>query len=86
MHPKCINASNPFHECVEYCFRRIAEAVNQNKTDASGFSFSNKVLIEKKKGTNFGFFEGFADTYILLIVYDQMFKLASLIFVGGFFF
>ncbi|XP_042488811.1 pre-mRNA-splicing factor syf2-like [Macadamia integrifolia] len=26
VHPDCINASNPFHECVEYCFRRIAEA------------------------------------------------------------
>ncbi|KAJ4834535.1 hypothetical protein Tsubulata_013679, partial [Turnera subulata] len=26
VHPDCINASNPYHECVEYCFRRIAEA------------------------------------------------------------
>ncbi|KAL4318867.1 hypothetical protein GQ457_18G018440 [Hibiscus cannabinus] len=26
VHPDCINASNPFHECVEYCFRKIAEA------------------------------------------------------------
>ncbi|KAG9452894.1 hypothetical protein H6P81_005798 [Aristolochia fimbriata] len=25
-HPDCINASNPYHECVEYCFRKIAEA------------------------------------------------------------
>ncbi|CAL9181215.1 unnamed protein product [Musa hybrid cultivar] len=25
-HPDCINASNPYHECVEYCFKRIAEA------------------------------------------------------------
>lgn len=26
VHPDCINASNPYHECVEYCFKRIAEA------------------------------------------------------------
>lgn len=24
--PDCINASNPYHECVDYCFQRIAEA------------------------------------------------------------
>ncbi|ESR35821.1 hypothetical protein KPL70_022228 [Citrus sinensis] len=26
VHPDCINASNPYHECVDYCFRKIAEA------------------------------------------------------------
>ncbi|MBA0872710.1 hypothetical protein Goshw_019083 [Gossypium schwendimanii] len=26
VHPDCINASNPYHECVEYCFRKIVEA------------------------------------------------------------
>ncbi|KAJ8427131.1 hypothetical protein Cgig2_030293 [Carnegiea gigantea] len=26
VHPDCINALNPYHECVEYCFRKIAEA------------------------------------------------------------
>ncbi|KAL9274373.1 Pre-mRNA-splicing factor syf2-like protein [Drosera capensis] len=26
VHPLCINASNPYHECVDYCFRKIAEA------------------------------------------------------------
>ncbi|THU57136.1 hypothetical protein C4D60_Mb03t00320 [Musa balbisiana] len=25
-HPDCINASNPYHECAEYCFKRISEA------------------------------------------------------------
>lgn len=29
VHPDCINASNPYHECVEYCFRKIAEAKAQ---------------------------------------------------------
>ncbi|VVB03771.1 unnamed protein product [Arabis nemorensis] len=26
VHPDCIKASNPYHECVEYCFKKIAEA------------------------------------------------------------
>ncbi|CAI7787860.1 unnamed protein product [Closterium sp. NIES-53] len=25
VHPDCINASNPYHECTDYCFRKIAE-------------------------------------------------------------
>jgi pre-mRNA-splicing factor SYF2 len=24
--PDCINSSNPFHECTDYCLRKIAEA------------------------------------------------------------
>lgn len=26
VHPDCINASNPYHECSDYCYRRISEA------------------------------------------------------------
>ncbi|XP_075673575.1 uncharacterized protein LOC142642989 [Castanea sativa] len=26
VHPDCRNASNPYHECSEYCFQIIAEA------------------------------------------------------------
>ena len=26
VHPDCRNASNPYHECVDFCFRVIAEA------------------------------------------------------------
>ncbi|KAK9677532.1 hypothetical protein RND81_11G149700 [Saponaria officinalis] len=26
VHPDCINGSNPYHECVDYCFRKIAES------------------------------------------------------------
>ncbi|KAL2937066.1 Pre-mRNA-splicing factor syf2 [Bienertia sinuspersici] len=36
VHPDCINASNPYHECVDYCFRKIAEAkarLAQTKTN-----------------------------------------------------
>lgn len=25
-HPDCINSSNPYHECSEYCYGKIAEA------------------------------------------------------------
>lgn len=25
-HPDCINSSNPYHECSDYCLRKIAEA------------------------------------------------------------
>ncbi|CAM6092954.1 unnamed protein product [Calypogeia fissa] len=33
VHPECINASNPFHECTDYCFRRIAEAKGRQQDD-----------------------------------------------------
>lgn len=26
VHPDCRNASNPYHECTDYCFKIIAEA------------------------------------------------------------
>ncbi|XP_077236338.1 uncharacterized protein LOC143877908 isoform X2 [Tasmannia lanceolata] len=38
VHPDCINASNPYHECVEFCFRKIAEAKQQIERDDSGDS------------------------------------------------
>lgn len=31
VHPECRNASNPYHECSEYCFKIIAEAKKQMK-------------------------------------------------------
>ncbi|GFS36538.1 GCIP-interacting family protein [Actinidia rufa] len=36
VHPDCINASNPYHECSDYCFRIIAEAkarTDKNETE-----------------------------------------------------
>lgn len=36
VHPACVNAGNPYHECSEYCFRRIAEGqLAERATDAS---------------------------------------------------
>ncbi|KAI3447927.1 hypothetical protein Pfo_004592 [Paulownia fortunei] len=37
VHPDCRNASNPYHECSEYCFKIIAEAKKKmNKCDTVG--------------------------------------------------
>lgn len=38
VHPDCINASNPYHECVDYCFRKIAEAKAQLAERGSEFA------------------------------------------------
>nr|CAN77350.1 hypothetical protein VITISV_007542 [Vitis vinifera] len=42
VHPDCINASNPYHECVEYCFRKIAEAKAQMDKKESGVPDQDK--------------------------------------------
>ncbi|KAJ3690893.1 hypothetical protein LUZ61_020057 [Rhynchospora tenuis] len=34
-HPDCINSSNPYHECSEYCYRKIAEAKAKLEEQAS---------------------------------------------------
>lgn len=45
-HPECINASNPYHKCVDYCFRKIAEkkallkSGNGDSTPQEGTSLS----------------------------------------------
>ncbi|CAK9134554.1 unnamed protein product [Ilex paraguariensis] len=43
VHPDCRNASNPYHECSEYCFKIIAEAkkqMNKNKPGVMQASIS----------------------------------------------
>lgn len=38
VHPDCRNASNPYHECSDYCFKIIAEAKKKtNKSDIGSF-------------------------------------------------
>ncbi|KAK8987324.1 hypothetical protein V6N11_027079 [Hibiscus sabdariffa] len=39
VHSDYINASNPFHECVEYCFRKIAEANARKDKSETGFGY-----------------------------------------------
>eukprot|EP00249_Psilotum_nudum_P015158 c25193_g1_i1 orf=3-941(-) len=55
VHPSCINASNPYHECVEYCFRRIVEAQERaeagvDKTDCKGYSVSLQDQVDTIEG------------------------------------
>lgn len=50
VHPDCINASNPYHECVDYCFRKIAAAKvrmvedEREAVQASGSSVQSHIL------------------------------------------
>jgi pre-mRNA-splicing factor SYF2 len=39
VHPDCMNASNPYHECVEYCFIKIAEAKARAEIKETGIFF-----------------------------------------------
>ncbi|MCD7459369.1 hypothetical protein HAX54_040728 [Datura stramonium] len=43
VHPDCPNASNPYHECSEYCFRIIAEAKKQMSKAETGVLQANAV-------------------------------------------
>lgn len=40
VHPDCRNASNPYHECSDYCFNVIAEAKLKNASDSGWFFLS----------------------------------------------
>lgn len=39
VHPDCVNASNPYHECSEHCFKRIAYLKAQIERNESGTIF-----------------------------------------------
>ncbi len=45
VHPDCRNASNPYHECSEYCFKIIAEAKAQMEQREPGCVSSLFVLL-----------------------------------------
>ncbi|KAJ7541994.1 hypothetical protein O6H91_10G084800 [Diphasiastrum complanatum] len=42
VHPDCINASNPYHVCVEYCFHQIADAKGKCSKGDFGYERENK--------------------------------------------
>lgn len=44
VHPDCVNASNPYHECVEYCFRKIAEAKARKDKEETGLNVALVIL------------------------------------------
>lgn len=37
VHPDCRNASNPYHECSEFCFKIIAEMKKKSDRSDSGW-------------------------------------------------
>lgn len=39
VHPDCRNASNPYHECSEYCFKIIAEVKKQMNKAETGINW-----------------------------------------------
>ncbi|CAH9087343.1 unnamed protein product [Cuscuta epithymum] len=41
VHPDCQNASNPYHECSEYCFKIIAETKKRIKQTETGVTQPN---------------------------------------------
>eukprot|EP00252_Welwitschia_mirabilis_P022636 TRINITY_DN6182_c0_g1_i1.p1 TRINITY_DN6182_c0_g1~~TRINITY_DN6182_c0_g1_i1.p1 ORF type:complete len:321 (+),score=102.18 TRINITY_DN6182_c0_g1_i1:421-1383(+) len=52
VHPDCINASNPYHECVEYCFFKIAEAKKRLEEDLSDGSEKHGCGLKRKAAEN----------------------------------
>ncbi|PIA30994.1 hypothetical protein AQUCO_05300074v1 [Aquilegia coerulea] len=52
VHPDCINASNPYHECSEYCFQRIAEVMKRNEQQS--LQQQQHKLSEAKQGVTSG--------------------------------
>jgi len=50
VHPECINASNPYHECVEYCFWKIAEAKERREKEETVSSKKDEELTDTGKG------------------------------------
>ncbi|KAK4746626.1 hypothetical protein SAY87_025663 [Trapa incisa] len=50
LHPDCPNASNPYHECFDECYRKIAsgEPVKSNKK--SGHGSGRKVTAKRRSG------------------------------------
>ncbi|KAF3775788.1 Pre-mRNA-splicing factor [Nymphaea thermarum] len=45
VHPDCRNASNPYHECVDFCFRLIAEAKRRKEMEKIENEESSKIGI-----------------------------------------
>lgn len=39
VHPGCVNASNPYHQCVEECYRKIAGGKPHKSKNQSGNVF-----------------------------------------------
>ncbi|EXC16564.1 hypothetical protein L484_008369 [Morus notabilis] len=52
VHPDCRNASNPYHECSDYCFKVIAEAKARMPQNQSVFNQKTLYNAYKKRTKN----------------------------------
>ncbi|GAB4853154.1 hypothetical protein Ancab_017339 [Ancistrocladus abbreviatus] len=51
-HPDCINTANPYHECVDYCFRKIAEAKARAGKQESEFTKAGAITTKPDSATH----------------------------------
>ncbi|KVI02826.1 mRNA splicing factor SYF2 [Cynara cardunculus var. scolymus] len=53
VHPDCRNSSNPYHECSEYCFKVIAEAMKlASKNEPAGLQASTRSFQQTSAATS----------------------------------
>ncbi|EPS67286.1 hypothetical protein M569_07489, partial [Genlisea aurea] len=52
VHPDCRNASNPYHECSEYCFRVIAQAKREKPNSETDDQFGMAAASNKEEGVD----------------------------------
>lgn len=48
VHPDCINASNPYHECSDFCFKIIAEAKKKMIRGDSGMLLNTLITVSSR--------------------------------------
>lgn len=70
VHPDCVNASNPYHECSNYCLQKISERKTVSggvqKADAAGREIhAGKRLLVPSRGQGFAA-EPKRSSYVLL--------------------
>lgn len=76
VHPHCINASNPYHECVEYCFRKIAEAKARMIEKETGSSSLLVLFVSSEVAISVSSF-AIMIFYILLCLYPWLLYFVS---------
>ncbi|XP_030450369.2 uncharacterized protein LOC115672640 [Syzygium oleosum] len=55
VHPGCVNASNPYHQCVEECYRKIAGGKphkSKNQSDYRGAGEERSKIVQRERRVN----------------------------------